>query len=108
MNKVWKNYNLSIVLLIMFLISWAGQAVFQFVEFANEAKEHGQAAQMAEFIPAFLSATFENWQSEFLQVLVLISLTSFLIHKDSPESRDGQDRMEAKIDKALRLLEKKK
>jgi hypothetical protein len=40
----------------------------------------------------FGEATFENWQSEFLQLLAFVVFTSFLIFKGSPESRDGQTR----------------
>ena len=32
-------------------------------------------------------ATFENWESEFLQMAAFILLTTFLIQKGSPESR---------------------
>ena len=31
------------------------------------------------YIWEFLAATFENWQSEFLQLLAMVVLTSFLI-----------------------------
>ena len=33
-------------------------------------------------------ATFENWQSEFLQVFIFIVLTTFLVHRHSHESPD--------------------
>ena len=35
----------------------------------------------------------ENWQSEFLQLLSFVVLTTFLIHRHSHESRDSQDEM---------------
>ncbi|HYE85287.1 MAG TPA: DUF6766 family protein [Vicinamibacterales bacterium] len=35
----------------------------------------------------FISATFENWESEFLQMAVFILLTTVLVQKGSPESR---------------------
>lgn len=38
-------------------------------------------------------ATFENWQSEFLQLLSFVVLTSFLIHKGSHESKDGDEEL---------------
>ena len=29
--------------------------------------------------------TFQNWQSEFLEVLLLIVLTKYLVHKGNPK-----------------------
>ena len=56
------------------------------------------------YIWEFLAATFENWQSEFLQLLAMVVLTSFLIHRSSAESKDSNDRMEARLDKIDRRL----
>lgn len=108
MKQVFKNYGLSIVLLILFLLSWAGQGYFQWEEYASTQKEHGVEADFSGFLPEFLSATFENWQSEFLQLLTFVVLTAYLIHKNSHESRDSDDRKEAKLDRILALLKKRK
>ncbi len=108
MRKLWRSYNLSIVLLGLFLASWAAQAVFQWFEMANEAQAHGQASTLAEFVPAFLSATFENWQSEFLQLFTMVLLTSFLIHKGSHESKDQDEKVDqtlARIEERLERIE---
>jgi len=35
----------------------------------NEAEQHGQAFTWSDFFPQFFSSTFENWQSEFLQLV---------------------------------------
>jgi hypothetical protein len=40
-----------------------------------------------------MAATFENWQSEFLQLFTMVILTAFLIHKGSSESKDSDDEM---------------
>ncbi len=105
--QVFKNYGLSIVLLVLFLSSWGAQGYFQWQEYVSTSKEHGVEADLTGFIPEFMSATFENWQSEFLQLFSFVVLATYLIHKDSPQSRDGDDRMEAKLDQILTLLKKK-
>lgn len=104
--QLFKNYGLSITLLILFLLSWLGQYYFQWQEFVGEQITHGQETSFTEFIPAFLSATFENWQSEFLQLLTFVALTSFLIHKGSHESKDSQDKMQRDISEMRKLLER--
>ncbi len=106
MRNLWHNYNLSIVLLTLFLASWIGQATFQWFEMANEAQAHGEASTLAEFIPAFFSATLENWQSEFLQLFTMVILTAFLIHKGSHESKDQDERVDQMLARIERRLER--
>ena len=103
MRKIFKDYGLSIVLAILFVGSWIGQGFAQWAEFVSLQQAHNQPATIAGFMPEFWSATFENWQSEFLQLLTFVVLTSFLIHKGSSESKDGDDEMKA----ALARIEKK-
>jgi hypothetical protein len=106
--KLAKNYGLSITLLALFLISWLGQWIFQWQEFVSNAQMHTKSATVAEFVPDFLSATFENWQSEFLQLLTFVVLTTFLIHKGSHESKDSDEEMKAQLTRIENLLSKKR
>ncbi len=102
-----KNYSLSIVLVILFLVSWLGQGYFQWKHENDEAESHNEILTQSDFKDSFLASTFENWQSEFLQLASMIILTSFLIHKGSPESKDSDEKMERKIDEILRNTKKK-
>lgn len=106
--NIFKNYGLSIALLCLFLASWVAQWFFQWQEFVQHQEEHNQAVQMQEFIPEFLSATFENWQSEFLQLLTFVVLTSYLIHKGSHESKDSDEEMKAQLTRIERKLAARK
>jgi hypothetical protein len=108
MEKVFKNYGLSIVLAGMFLSSWVAQGIAQWYEYLAHQEEHNAPVEFADYSYEFLSATFENWQSEFLQLFTFVVLATYLIHKDSPQSRDGDDRMERKIDRILKAVEKRK
>jgi hypothetical protein len=105
LKKAWKNYNLSITLALMFLVSWIGQAFFQWKEFADQQSDHQQPVQVGEYINAFMTATLENWQSEFLQLFTFVILTSFLIHKGSHESKDEDEKMEAKLKEIERKID---
>jgi hypothetical protein len=57
------------------------------------------------YIWDFLAATFENGQSEFLQLLAMVALTSLLIHRGSADSKDSNDRIEAKLDAVQKRLD---
>ncbi len=104
MKRLFKNYGLSITLAFLFLTSWVLQFAFQVAEVANQAAEHGQEFSWSEFWPQFGTATFENWQSEFLQLLTFVVLTSFLIHKGSHESKDSDDKMQAQLNRIEKQL----
>lgn len=46
--------------------------------------------------------TFENWQSEFLQLLWQVVGLAYFLYVGSPSSKENDDRMEAKIDELLK------
>ena len=79
MKDVWRNYNLSIVLTALFLVSWALQTWMGSMHFSAEQQAHGRTAQVFGadgYVWDWGEATFENWQSEFLQLLSFVVLTS--------------------------------
>lgn len=96
MRSVWKNYGLGIVLFVLFLLSWLLQLYAGY-------KEH----VLGDAVPYFwvaLRTTMENWQSEFFQVLVFVVLSTYLIFKNSPQSRDGDDQMQQMVVEILRQI----
>lgn len=54
-----------------------------------------------------MAATLENWQSEFLQLFTFVVLATYLIHKESPQSRDGTDEMRKILKDIQKKLDKK-
>ncbi len=106
MGRVWRNYGLSITLAALFLGSWVLQTWMGWQEFVAEQEEHQQQAEPFGddgYVWRWGQATFENWQSEFLQLFSFVVLTTFLIHRRSHESPDTDYDTEA----ALRRLEAK-
>ena len=100
MTRLWRNYNLSIVLAAMFLFSWVLQTWTGWHRFAADQEAHGAVAAVfgpAGYVWQWASATFENWQSEFLQLLAFVVLTAYFIHRGSHESRDGDDELKARL-----------
>ncbi len=92
LRGLWRDYNLSLVLLACFIASWILQAWTGWRKFSAEQLQHQQTPSVFGddgYIWDFLAATFENWQSEFLQFLAMVVLTSFLIHRGSAESKDS-------------------
>jgi hypothetical protein len=90
MSKRWKNNGLSLTLSILFLLVLAGQAVAGFLAHNQELAEHARPpiAFGAYLLSAhFFEATFENWESEFLQMAMFVLLTTVLYQVGSSESK---------------------
>lgn len=91
MKKFIKNNSLSLAFLLLFLISIVGQIKFGLEEHNRELLEKGGASlSLAKYLISghFLESTFENWESEFLQMALFIVLTISLQQKGSSESKD--------------------
>jgi len=92
-----RDNSLTLVLLAAFAVSLLGQALTGWQVENREAVKHGgHVADLATYLvsASFLSALFENWESEFLQMAAYVVLTACLFQRGSPESRDP-DRPEA-------------
>lgn len=102
MRAYWNNYSLSIVLCSMFILAWGGQTIAGWKRFAMDQRQQGQSAAVLGndgFIWHWLQSTLENWQAEFLQLFIIVVLTSHFVHKGSPQSKDGQERMQQTLER---------
>jgi hypothetical protein len=97
-----KAYSFALVTGAFFLVSWVGQFVFQLITVRNEAAEHGSELELVQFWPQFLASTFENWQSEFLQLIWQAAGLALFYFWGSSQSRESDERIEAKVDRLLR------
>ena len=106
--KLSRDYSLGWVLLSLFIVFWIGQTVVGWQEVVAEQTEHGQIAEVfgdGGYVWNWARTTLENWQSEMLQLFAMVALTSFLIFKGSPESKDGDDEMKQTLVRLERRLE---
>jgi hypothetical protein len=58
---------------------------------------------MSGFLNEWSRDVFENWQSEFLQLLWQVVGLAYFLYIGSPSSKENDDRMEAKIDALIRI-----
>jgi hypothetical protein len=89
-----RKWGAAYLLAALFVASWAGQFISMLIEVGNDARAHGQAFEMSEFWPQFWAATFENWQSEWLQLLaqaaILLGLKHVLFKADAQDMEQVQ------------------
>jgi len=99
MKKFLYQNSLSIVFLLLFAGAFLGQIFFGIEEYNKELIENGgHAVTLSNYLTTghFIEATFENWESEFLQMGLLVWLTIFLRQKGSSESKgfDGEEEVD--------------
>ncbi len=91
MKTFLRNNALSISFAILFLVSLLGQVYCGLTEYNKEILENGGSPVILKsylMSGHFLQSTFENWESEFLQMMLFVVLTIFLQQKGSSESKD--------------------
>ena len=94
MRTFFRDNGLTIALAALFLVSilgmiWSGHSVHN-----KELAEQGSVGiGLLAYLASgdFLSALFENWESEFLQMAAYVMLTAILFQRGSAESRDPDD-----------------
>ncbi len=99
--KLFKDYGFVWVTGFLFLFSLAGHWLFGWYAYIEEQAEHHQPIAVSGYTIEMLRDTFENWQSEFLQLIWQVAGLAMLLHVGSPQSKEGDDRVEAKLDALL-------
>jgi hypothetical protein len=101
--RVFENHRrgLGYAIATMFVLAWLVHLFTGWQEFVAEQMAHGEMASVwgeDGYVWTWLARSFENIMSEFLQLAAFVVLTAILIFEGSAESKDGDERMEAKID----------
>lgn len=97
MTKFLRNNGLSLGFFSFFLITIFGQAITGFKQYEQQLKELGAPPPtVGRYFSSghFIEATFENWESEFLQMALFVTLSIFLYQKGSSESKDPDKKEE--------------
>ena len=101
---MFRKYAYGWITLAFFAGSLFLHWYFGWRAFVDEAETHGQAIELANYTDEMLRDTFENWQSEFLQLLWQVLGLAYFLYVGSPASKENDDRMEVKIDALLRVV----
>jgi hypothetical protein len=92
-GRVWLvlyENSLLIAFIVLFLLSILGHALAGTAEFNSELEQHGQATvSVWGYVSSsqFWYESFQNWQSEFLAVFAIVTLSIWLRQRGSPESK---------------------
>jgi hypothetical protein len=84
------EHSLGLTLFALFVVSWTGHVLGGWADYGVEEQLHGQAApRLFDYIMSsrFWFESFQNWQSEFLSVGLVVWLAVYLRQRGSPESK---------------------
>ena len=96
-KRFFYHNSLSIVLLVLMISCLVGQFLTGWKTENKELAELGRSMlSLGEYMHSghFIQATFENWESEFLQMMLYILLTVSLRQKGSSESKSLEKKEE--------------
>lgn len=71
----------------------------------NEQLSALKPVEINEYLIIMVRDTMENWQSEFLQLIWQVAGLAFLLYVGSPQSKESDDRKEAKLDYLLKKID---
>lgn len=95
------KYGYTVVTTLLFLFTLGGHWVFAWFAYVDEQEEHGQPVEARGYVIQTSRDMLENWQSEFLQLIWQVAGLAILWHVGSPQSKEGDDRKEEKLDALL-------
>lgn len=103
-----KKYAYAWITLAFFTVSIALHWGFGWLAYVDDQTSHGQAVRLSPYLVEIGRDTFENWQSEFLQLLWQVVGLAYFLYVGSPSSKENDERMEAKLDALIELVGKEK
>ena len=74
----------------LFALFLVGQSITGFAVYNDEQREHGETTiGYPDYLGSghFIEATFENWESEYLQMGAYVLFTVYLFQRGSSESK---------------------
>ena len=86
--RLYEN-SLGLAFVLLFLLSWLGHAIGGFSDYAaEEALHHQPPPTFTDYVTSsrFLFESFQNWQSEFLAIGLMVWLAVYLRQRRSPQS----------------------
>jgi len=90
MGRRLRNNSLSLTMFSIFLVLLGFQSITGWrVSNADDAQHRQPTQSYGRYLRSghFAEATFENWESEFLQMGAYVAFTALLLQRGSPESK---------------------
>jgi hypothetical protein len=97
-NGGFLHDRLAVVVLAVLWVAWL---IVQFItgtyEATQDALHAGDQFSWGDYVVEWLNRVAENNASEMYQVIATAVIFKWLLYKESPESREGADQLEADV-----------
>lgn len=103
--SIWKKFGFAWVTLGFLAVSLIGHWLFGWFAYADEQEALGRSVEASGYLVEMLRDTFENWQSEFLQLLWQVVGLTILLYVGSPQSKESEDRDGELLEEILRKVD---
>ncbi|MEO3787704.1 DUF6766 family protein [Actinocorallia sp. B10E7] len=90
MRRFLRDNGLTLFFLLIMAVALAGQAVAGVLDYNDRAvSQGGHPVSLGRYVTGsqFAVDVAENWQSEYLQFLLFVTVTVWLVQRGSPESK---------------------
>ncbi|GAA0816656.1 DUF6766 family protein [Spirilliplanes yamanashiensis] len=90
MRRFLRQNSLGLVFGVLFLLALVGQAFAGHADYNDQLRSDGLAeVSLGRYLTSasFAVDVAENWQSEYLQFFLFVTLTVWLVQRGSPESK---------------------
>jgi hypothetical protein len=104
-KSIWWRKSYLWITLLFFLVSFSLHWTFGWQDYKREEADKGKVPETGEFVSQMMRDTMENWQSEFVQLMWQVCGLAIFIYAGAPESKDGDERKEEKIDYLLKKID---
>jgi hypothetical protein len=108
MRQWLRNNGLVIAMTGLFAVFLIAQALTGWHTYNDDQRDHDESTvSLFSYLGTghFVEATFENWESEFLQMGFYVVLTAILFHRGSSESKDPDGEEEVDKDPRDQLIQ---
>jgi hypothetical protein len=86
----------------------SGHWLFGWFAYVRERQDLRAPVEVSGYVVQMMRDTLENWQSEFLQLMWQAGGLALLLYVGSPQSKESNERTEAKLDAILEAIDRKK
>lgn len=100
----FKRHGFLWVMLPIFIVSISIHWVTAWYTFEEEQRQHNQPLNFNAYLNEATRQTFENIQSEALQLILQVALLASFWYVGSTQSKEGNARIEAKINWLMEQL----
>jgi len=90
-RRFLRENSLSVFFGLLFLSALTGQAIAGHLSYNQDQIAHGEPTiSLGRYLTSssFGQAVMENWQSEYLQFMLFMLATVWLLQRGSPESKE--------------------